>query len=453
MSPDGNQVIATPPAASVAAWRDRLPSWARVKALASTKLARDHLVTLATELLVMSASLVVLKLAAAYTDAAGFGEFVLARRMIGLVQLPALCGIGLALTRSVAMGIERRGPGSQWGYFDAALLITSATGGVAAALLLLAARPFALLTMGGAEYAPLARAIAPGVLGLVLHGVAYGLLRGRQTMIPANVVQAVNLGLIPLVVFGVGGLAIPTLILCIGSGQLFVAAAVLLWLRLKGPRPALGSTIRGDAAELLRYGAPRVPGEFVLGALSALPVTAAAHYAGPAEAGRVGLGLSLLSLIGSLFAPLGQVMLPAISARIAAGRIDGLGRVVWGLTLVCAGLTALGAVGLELLAPWLLPAVFGPGFAQAVTPVRIIVLGAVPYVIYIVLRNVLDAIHAAPLNAGNLAVALAVLGLVILARPGASTVPYGVLAAMTVLGLLTVWRTRRALRALKAGGA
>jgi O-antigen/teichoic acid export membrane protein len=370
--------------------------------------------------------------------------------MIGLVQLPALCGIGLALTRSVAMGLERRGPASQWSYFDGALLITGATGGLAALLLLVGARPFAALTMGGGEYAPLARAIAPGVLGLVLHGVAYGLLRGRQTMVPANLVQGINLGLIPLVVFAFRGLSISTLVLCIGLAQLCSASLVLLLLRLKGPPPAtIRATLQDAGAELFRYGAPRVPGEFVLGALSALPVTAAAHYAGPAEAGRVGLGLSLLSLVGSLFAPLGQVMLPAISARVAAGKTEGLSRAVWVLMLVCAGMTALGAVGLELLAPWLLPAVFGPAFAAAVTPVRIIVLGAVPYVVYIVLRNVLDAIHAAPLNAGNLTVALVVLGAVILAGPGAAGVPYGVLAAMSVLGLLTWWRTRRALRHLR----
>lgn len=437
------------PAAPIQGWRAWLPSWERVRALASTKLARDHLLTLTTELAVMAASLVVLKLAAAYTDPAGFGEFVLARRMIGLVQLPALCGIGLALTRSVAMAMERRGPAAQWPYLDAALLITALTGGGAALLLLLLPGPFAALTMGGAQYAPLARAIAPGVLGLVLHGVAYGLLRGRQTMVPANVVQGINLGLIPLVVFAFRGLPMATLVLLIGLGQLAVAVLVLAGLRLGGPPPApLRETLGAEGKELFRYGAPRVPGEFVLGALSALPVTAAAHYAGPAEAGRVGLGLSLLSLVGSLFAPLGQVMLPAISARVAAGNTTHLGRAVWGLTAACAGLTAVGAIALELLAPWLLPAVFGAGFAEAVAPVRIIVLGAVPYVVYIVLRNVLDAIHAAPLNAGNLVVALLAFGAVVLARPAAATVPYAVLAAMTVLGVLTAWRTSRALRDL-----
>ncbi|MFN8650408.1 MAG: oligosaccharide flippase family protein [Gemmatimonadales bacterium] len=437
------------PAAPGQGWRGWLPTWERVRALAATKLARDHLLTLATELTVMAASLVVLKLAAAYTDTAGFGEFVLARRMIGLVQLPALCGIGLALTRSVAMATERRGPEAQWPYFDGALFITVLTGGFAALLLMLGAAPFAALTMGGSSYAPLARAIAPGVLGLVLHGVAYGLLRGRQTMVPANLVQALNLGVVPLVVFSFRGLPIATLVLLTGTVQLGVAILVLLGLRLRGPRPEpLRAMLASAGAELFRYGAPRVPGEFMLGALSALPVTAAAHYAGPAEAGRVGLGLSLLSLVGSLFAPLGQVMLPAISARVAAGRTAGLGRAVWLLVLACGGMTLVGAALLELLAPWLLPAVFGPDFAAAVMPVRIIVLGAVPYVVYIVLRNVLDAIHAAPLNAANLAVALGAFGAVMLALRSAQAVPYGVLAAMSVLGALTAWRTRRALRDL-----
>jgi O-antigen/teichoic acid export membrane protein len=442
-------VTARSPAAPVRRLRGRWPAaWQRLKALAGTKLARDHLLTLVTELGVMGASLVVLKLAASYAGPAGFGEFVLARRMIGFIQLPVLCGVGLALTRAVAMVRGGGSAGSEWGYLDAALVITGCASLFAAVLLIAGARPFAAAALGASGYALLARALAPGVVALVLHGVAYGLLRGRQTMVPANLLQALNLGLIPLGVFLIPGLAIPQLVGIIGSCQLTLALVTLAGLRARGPRPApLGVTMRREGTELLRYGAPRVPGEFVLGALSALPVTAAAHYGGAVEAGYVGLGLSLLTLVGSLFAPLGQVMLPAISAQVASGRTAGLARQTWLLTVVCAGLTALGVILIEVLAPWLLPAVFGPEFGAAVGPVRLIVLGAVPYVLYIVLRNVLDAIHAAPLNAVNLVVALGAFGLVLGIGRGSEAVAPAVLVTMTVLGSLTAWRAWRVLKA------
>jgi O-antigen/teichoic acid export membrane protein len=111
-------------------------------------------------------------------------------------------------------------------------------------------------------------------------------------------------------------------------------------------------------------------------------------------------------------------------------------------------LTAVGVVGLEALAPWIVPAVFGPAFKAAVAPVRIIMLGAVPQVLYVVLRNVLDAIHAAPLNAVNLFIALVAFGAVLGIGRTADTVPFAVLASSVVLGVLTAWRAHRALTTL-----
>lgn len=405
--------------------------------------------TFFTEICVMGGSFLLLKLAAAYAGPAGFGEFVLGRRLIGFVQLPALCGIGIALTRSVAIVRASGRPAAEWLYLDAALLVTITTSAIAATFLLLGGRTVATVAMGGAQLTPLARSLAPGVAGLILHGVAYGLLRGRQTMTSANTLQAINLGVVPLAVFAVPGLTVPDLLRWIGLTQIVVAALALALARAHGPRMApIRDIWNGAAVEMLKYGGPRVPGEFVLGGLSALPVVAAAHYGGAVAAGQVGLGISLLSLVTSLFAPLGQVMLPSISGRVASGDTAGLARGIWLLAIACAGLTAIGVLGVELIAPWLLPAVFGPAFAAAVTPARIIIFGAVPHVLYVVLRNVLDAIHAAPLNAVNLSAALAAFGLVLAIGRSGTTVPWAVLASSVVLGVLTVWRTQRALRSL-----
>lgn len=433
---------------SSGSWRVRLLAQRdRLATLSRSRLARDHLMTLATELGVLFASLILLKLAAAFTGPAGFGEFVLARRLIGFLQLPTLCGVALGLTRAVAITHARGEIAKEWSYFDGAVLVTGCTSLAVMVGLLVLSPQVAAVGMGRQDLAGLARAIAPGVAGLVLHAVAYGMLRGRRTMVQANLLQAVNLGLIPLLAFALPHLNVTRLVLATGVAQLVVALIALVAIRSPGPDRLGWKALReGPVRELLRYGAPRVPGEFMLGALSALPVTAAAHFGGPIAAGQIGLGQSVLTMLGALFAPLGQVMLPSISARVASGRMEGLARAVWWLTLVCAALTLFGVILLELLASWLIPAVFGPDFAGAVAPIRIMALGAVPYVAYIVLRNVLDAIHAAPLNTGNLAVALIAFGVVMLALRSAAGVAPATLAAMSVLGLLTIVSTRRALR-------
>lgn len=410
----------------------------------------DYIGTFVTEFLVLGSSILALKLAAVYWGTTGFGEFVLGRRVIGLLQPAILCGMGLAVTRNVAMARAARDQG-EWDVLDGALVIVAGTLAVTLAIILPAGRLIAVGLFGDGHLAPLARALAPCLVGLVLHYVAYAVLRGRQESKPANLLQAVNLGILPLGAFALPGLSPAALLLWLGLAQCAVSIAALVWLRRPGPAiPAWRVIWARTGRGLFRYGAPRVPGEFMLGALGSLPVTAAAHQAGPVFAGQVGLGLSILTLVGSVFTPLGIIMLPRISARVATGAVDGLGREVRRLTFYCLGLTALGTVLLLLLGGWAIPFVFGPGFAGAVLPVRIIALGALPYVCYVILRNVLDAIHAAPLNAGNLAAALAVQGGCLLLIPGANGIPIAVVCGMVTLGLLTIWRTTRVIHDLVA---
>ena len=436
--------------AGLGRWRTRVRMQTeRIRVLGRSRLARDHIMTLGTEFSVTIASILLLKLAAAYAGPAGFGEFVLGRRLISFVSLPALCGMALALARSVAMARGRGRTSAEWMYLDAAVMVTIVTSATAAAALLFGGRIVATVAMGGVALTPLARALAPCVAGLIFHGIAYGLLRGRQAMVPANALQAINIGVVPLAVFAVPGLSIAEILCWTGVTQVIIASAAIAVLRARGPRIAPLPVIWKHAAvEMLRYGTPRVPGEFMLGAVSALPVAAAAHFGGAVEAGRIGLGMTILTLFTSVFAPLGQVLLPDVSSRVAGGETKGLARGIWALAAGCIALTALGVIALELLAPWILPAVFGPAFSAAVLPARIIALGALPQVLYVVLRNVLDAIHAAPLNTVNLFAALVAFGVVLGIGRTENTIPWAVLASSVVLGALTVWRTRRALRFL-----
>lgn len=429
-------------------WRARVQlQRERLATLSRSRLVRDHLMTLATEFGVLCASLLLLKLAALFTGPVGFGEYLLARRLIGFIQLPTLCGIGLALTRAVAIVHARGAAASEWAYFDSALLVTGCTSLVVGLGLLVLSPEVAAAGMGHRELAGLARSIVPGVAGLVLHAVAYGLLRGRRTMVQANLLQGINMGVIPMLAFLLPNVTVSRIVLATGAAQLAVALGVIVALRSTGPaRRGWRAMWTGPARELLGYGAPRVPGELMLGALGALPVMAAAHFGGAVAAGQIGLGQSVVTMLGAMVAPLGQVMLPSVSARVASGRVEGLARALWWLTAVCAGLTLIAVLVLELLASWLIPAVFGPDFVGAVGPVRLMALGAVPYIAYIVLRNVLDAIHTEPLNTWNLAAALLGFGVVLGVGRSEAAVPPATVAAMSVLGFMTIASARRSLR-------
>lgn len=405
----------------------------------------DYVVTFATEFMVLAGSLLALRLAATYWGTAGFGEFVIARRVYGMLYLPVLGGLGLAVTRYVALHRAEH-PGSAGEYLWGALLSLLPLIALQAILLNLWPTALSQVLLGSDQYGLLVRSLSIAVAGLAMHGLAYGAFRGLLDMRRANLLQAFDMGIVPLGLFLVPHLGVAVYVALLGSIWMVTGSAAIGWLLLQHGAGGEG-TLKSRSTELLKYGLPRVPGEFALGALLALPVTLAARFAGVTEAGYVGLGVAVVQMVGAVFAPLGQVLLPAVSARARQAHHD-LASEIGRLTWTCLGLAILALAGIELLAGVGVILYLGKAFASAVPLVRITALGVVPYVLYVVLRNILDALHVVPLNAKNLVITL----LGFLAGAFAFPTPTGVTAAFAVslglLGGLTGFDARRAL----AGG-
>lgn len=428
--------MSTPPLTidSEAATRRRLP-----RPLRALPFRADVGLTFVVEFLVLGASLMTLRLAAVHWGAAGFGEFVLARRALGWIQLPALLGMHLALARFVAIADAAGDAKAAAGYLRGGAHLTIASLAALLASILVLQRPLAFLLLGDAEATAVMRAVALAIAGLVAHTVSYGALRGRRRTRAANVLQAIALGVVPLVAISLPGVTVVQYLTVTGGAMLLLAAIVGVSL-LPAVRRAQVSmpATRALRGELLSYGASRVPGELALGALFALPVVLAAHRAGAVVAGQIGLALSLLQLIGALFSPLGQAMLPAISAHVANGELAVVRRVVRLTALAGTLLATLAVVVTAGATPWLLDRFFGPEFVEATPLVRIVILAGVPYGLYVLLRSVLDAVHCRPLNARNLMVAVVCFLAVALAFRTTTALAVGIVAGMTVLGARTL---------------
>ena len=415
----------------------RLPAFVIVRGIGR---GSDYALTFATEFSLLAAGLIVLRLAASYWGPAGFGEFVLARRTVGMVALPVLAGMALAVTRYVASIRGGTARHNERTYIVSAIAIVGATCVATLAVFSIFAPSLGIALFGAATYAPVVRAVALAVVGSALHGLAYGAYRGRLAMTRANALQFTNLALVPLGCFFVRGLHPAQIIAAIGSLWCIMAIVALSdLLRHSTPKHTSRSEIRDAARELLLYGGPRVPGELALGALFALPVTFAAHLGGIVVAGHVGLAISVLSMVGSLFSPLGHILLPAISGVSRGARLLRIRVALRRLLALCFGLTLLFVFAFEVLAAPVLRLIVGADFASAVPAARIIVLAAPVYVIYIVLRNVLDALHVRPLNAKNVGIALLVFTVIALVAGSAGAVPWAIFTSLLVLGLLSGW--------------
>jgi O-antigen/teichoic acid export membrane protein len=364
--------------------------------------AREYGGTFATEFTVLASQLLVYKLAALFLGKTGFSEYAVARRTISLIYPLPLLGIAVALPRYVAHAVGAGNGVRTAKYFGAAVWCMGL--GLLVSVVLMNAFPgmFAVVFFAGRQYANLVLPLSLLLIGLVLHTLVYSYFRGCLKMRRANLLQFVNFGMVPLAAFLISSGSVQSVLLALGILTTLVACAALAFTPLRHA----GVHVIPEAKELLRYGVQRVPGDFALMALFTLPATFVAHLRGVQEAGYVAFGISVLNMVGAMFTPLGLILLPKAGKMFASGSHDELREHVWTLaklTMICSSVMA---VGLSLFAHPLIRFYLGSNFEEVASIVRIILLGGVPYCLYLVLRNVVDAFHEMPMTTLILGVAL-----------------------------------------------
>lgn len=392
-----------------------------------------------------------IKLAAVVLSPTGFGEFMLMRSTMTLSFPVILLGLGVAVPRYVAIATADRSGSSPAEYLTSALILLGVTVTVTLVTTLLIAEQIATTLFGSADLERLVLPLVAMVAGWCLHSLTYSYFRGLLQMNRANTLQVINSAVVPL-----GALLltqdVPEYFLATAAGWVAVTVAALLVL---GVRLHFGS-LRAKMVTLARYGSRRVPGDFFMVALLALPVTFTAHVAGVAEAGHVSLGITVVGILGAAFTPIGIVLLPRSSRAFASDELDDLRREVRLILILLSAVAVPTIVVTLLFAPALIEAFLGPDLEGAGAVVGPIVVTAWPYGLFIIFRNVIDGFHERAVNGRNAAIALALLvagGLYALfATREVLTILIAFDVAMITLGGLTLMELTRIFRR-RADGA
>lgn len=399
--------------------------------------------TLMIELLVMAAGIFVLKLAADLLGPVGFGEYTVSRRAIGLMYLPLVLGLGIAAPRYIAIARARGSSGYSPRSFAIATLLAGVTP-AAIVILLMSLNPNASssLLFGDESMRSLVRPAAIALAGLTLHSMVYAVFRGRGDMHFANALSLIDNGIVPVVAFLAVAHNAAAVLATTGLAWLVISTIALVVAFATESATESVHPVSSHVRTLLRFGIPRVPGEFALVGLFALPALIAVRTQGIVQAGHFSAGLSLLSLVAGVYGPVGLVMLPRASEQAARGDLKGLRRIV--LKLLGAGVASallIVAVG-EFLIPLFVRWYFGTGFLPAIPVFRMCLLGAIPYVVYVLLRNILDALDVRAVNSRNLIITLAVLLILCLFKSDIMSMAISLVASLTLLGSLSLWETR-----------
>ncbi len=390
----------------------------------------NYLTTYLAEGVVVGSYLLAFKLIAAYGGMQGFGEYSLSRRTLSLLMPLVVLGADLGVARYVAYAEEEKS-GKSAGYAAASLIVLAAGVAAVSAVLLVAAGFWGHVFFGSESYVSLVLALPVLLAGGGLHSIAYGYLRGLHRIQAANVVMAINMGVLPIAAILLFRGSVVSILYAMGIGWSIASGVALVRL------PFNLAGIRERLREMTRFGVPRMPGDFVSLLLFAMPGILIAQAANLRVAGIVAFGVAAVSMIGSSLTPVSFLLLPTAARLLAAGKVRQLRTEVVEVVGITLAGTLIVVVLLEVFATPILNIYLGPSFTADVDVLRLTLLGALPWAAYVTLRSVIDAQHVRPINARNLAISFAfALLLVVALRRVADPTTGAVLAFVFALWLL-----------------
>jgi O-antigen/teichoic acid export membrane protein len=364
-----------------------------------------YVITFIAEFLVLISSLLAYKLAAVFLGNAGFSEYALSRRALSLIQPALILGFGVAIPRYVAYSSQSTSKHPDFYFVSGGGLLLLVVL-FASSVMYLFKENIAFLLFGARGYRYLIFPLGLMLVGIVSHLLCYTYFQGKLDMVKANVLQIINIAVIPLVAFLFSNNTAKILAL---MGVLWLTVSMislfLIFRRLEIPETIMD--VLPYAKELLIYGIQRVPGDFALAALLSLVAIFTAHTVGGVEqAGYVAFGVSILSAAGSLFAPIGIVLLPQASQMFAKLEMVRLRYYVKRILAVSIVSTLVGVIFFMSFADEIIRLYLGSSFLGVSSAAKLIALGVVPYAVFVSVRSILDSYYLKAVNAKNIVISL-----------------------------------------------
>ncbi|MBK9065315.1 MAG: lipopolysaccharide biosynthesis protein [Gemmatimonadetes bacterium] len=395
---------------------------------------RDILNTVAATGILMVSLVLTTRWVAEAFSSADFGVYGLARRLVGTLSIYSNVA-GLTLVRFLAIAEDDR---AREGHLLGATVLSLGPGLVLFGAGLLLPEVAARLAFDDATR----RGAAVAMLGLVvttaLFNLLYAYYRGTGRVALGNVWNIALVGVGPMLV----------VLAWAGTGRIDVmiggAALVLLLAAVPLAGPVLrgwGGAARRDLPQRLReqlaFGLPRVPGGLAIGGLTAVGPYLAIRFATAAEAGYLVAGQLLLRLVDAGTAAFGVVALPRIAELHAQGQREFIRDRVEDVVALAFHLGAFATLHLLVWSDVIVRAWLGDRYIPAIPLVRIVLVSAVPYCGYTLLRSVIDVLDERAINTRNTVTAA---GVTLALSLGAGVLGYGAvgLAVATTGGLMVL---------------
>ena len=408
----------------------------------------NYIVTFFVEFLILLLSFFIFRLANERMNSDGFSEFTLTRRNISFLQPLLMVGLGVAVPRYMSLNQKRDS------YLPSALILMTGIGLLFVIVLLSAKHAIANLFFGNSNYSFLILPLVLLLLSYGFHSIVYGYLRGKGLLYWANAFQLLNIGISP--VLAIVSAKNVEQYMYFNASFIFVNNLIFIAVVTVRNQTVFNRRIFGeDSSVLLSYGFPRVFGDFALLALLTLPtyiVLSVQHdlIAG----GDIAYAITLFNLVGAAFGPLSLVLLPEISKFLAESNFILIKKRFYFVVLSSLALTVTGYFIFMVFHNAILHLLLGSKCRPEIfETAKVVLLGSFGYVLYIVLRSFLDAIHVKAKNSTNLLISLGLYAVLIVFGYLNDTSLFYYLCcfviAVNLLGVLTFIKTYYSIKKLE----
>jgi O-antigen/teichoic acid export membrane protein len=417
-------------------------------------IVRDLTVTAAACLANLAAGLFVISLFGHLWGLALLGEYLLLRRVANWFQPVAHLGMGVALPRYIAFSINRS-PGSELEYFVASAACIVGFNSVFGLLMYHARNSLSHLLFGDAQLSPLIAPLCILMLGMGAQAAVYGYYRGGLQMKRAGALQ-VAVALAPLIAATTlyRLRSVPAVVGFAGCLISFIAAGFAVPVLRRLHRCSF-LNVRKRAAELLKYGLSRLPGDLSTGALLSIGPVVAMHFVPITVVSQLLIASAMLVALSVSTEPLGLVFLSKISMMLAGDRKEDVRKYATCLAQAAIDLSVFLTIQVLVFADILVGVWIGPSASKDMAVIRLVLIGVPFYIFYSGLRSVIDAGSILPRNAFNTMASLTALGVMISLCPwmvprailvhaiGVSLViSLGILACLTAASLRSLYAVR-----------
>lgn len=354
---------------------------------------KDLIITFITQFSILLVSLLIYRWFKISYGEQGFAEYSIFKRGSAYMTTFMLMGMGVALPRQIAIEFKEKEETCK--YLIAALSILFIGAALIFISFLFLKPQLSQLLFGDANFEYLIKPMLFLVFALILQTIAYGYFRGFLRMKQANIYQFVNLGFLPVLCFFLNS-SLESYFYSLAVSSLVLFVCFIFYIRKE-----LNFNFRGVfpyIKKLFSYGVQRMPGDFALGSLFALPAIFVAQSEGVIQAGYVAFAISLLNLVGQLFSPIGLVYLPKISRLLGENNFEGVRKHTINLLKISIILSVAGLAVFQFFSIEILSIYLSDVNSQLNAITKTVMYGSVFYVIYVTMRSVIDSYYEKSLN-------------------------------------------------------